>query len=350
MGYPILSRVLARIYRHVSDMSWPALASIVIVHFAVGWLGFALAGEAASGVEIFWYYYAVTVTTIGYGDFSPATLPGRLVAVFWIMPGGIAAFTAIIAKFVQTIAQKWSSRMRGEADYSDETDHIVILGWNPVRTPRLVRLFLADKRYDCGGIVLVASDVDRNPLPDDVRFVRANLPSADALRRSGASGARVVVAMGSTDNETLTLGLAVGALPDTPRIVAHFQDEAVAELLRSHCPTAECSVSLSIEMLARSAQDPGSSEVQRQIVSPLDSPTQFSLVVPEGTAPFLYGMAFDALKRDHDATLVAFHPLGGLIAVNAPRTAMVGAGDSLYVISERRILPSDVQWRALLAA
>jgi voltage-gated potassium channel len=352
MQHPLWHRVVSAIYRHVATVSWPALLLMVLVHLSLSWIAFLLAGEEKAGdIDSFWYYYVVTSTTIGYGDIAPVTVAGRLVAVFWIIPGGIALFTAVITKLVQSIAKLWNRRMRGEGDYGEMEDHIVIIGWNRERTPRLVSLLHADRRYDHAGIVLVASGIEANPMPDHVRFVRVEgLPSEEGLRRSGAATAESVIVLGTSDNETLAVALSVGALDPAPRIVAHFDSGTVASLLRSHCPSAECSVSLSLEILARSAQDPGSSEVQRQIVSPVDSPTQFRLVVPEGVGRLDYGCAFSFFKLRYDATIIAIQRLGRAVEVNAERATPVGAGDALYFLAAHRLRPDEIDWPACAAA
>lgn len=348
---PLLQRLLLACYRHVAALSWPALASLVVLHMSVAWLGFAAAGESkAARLDTFWYFYAVTATTTGYGDIAPESFAGRLVTVLWVMPGGIALFTAIVTKLVQSVGRIWTGRMRGDGDYSAMSEHLVLVGWHPARTPRLVRLLLADHRYDHAGMVLVAAGLDENPLPDHLRYVRvASLSSPEAMVRSGAAGAAAVVAMGENDNETLAIGLAVGTLPQPPRIVAHFQDESVAMLLRAHCASAECSVSLSVEMLARSAQDPGSSEVQRQIISPIDSPTQFRMVVPGDSPDFTYGQGLVFLKRAHDATLIALHRAGREIEVNARSDEAVGSGDGLFYVAAQRLMGDEIDWRACAA-
>lgn len=348
---PLLQRLLLAFYRHVSALSWPALAGLVSLHLAIAWIGFAAAGEAkAARADTFWYYYAVTVTTIGYGDIAPETFAGRLFTVLWVMPGGIALFTAVIGKLVQSVGRAWTTRMRGDGDYSDMSGHLVLIGWHPARTPRLVRLLLADRRYHHAGLVLVATGLDQNPMPDELRYVRvAALSAPEAVARSGAAQAAAVVAMGENDNGTLAIGLAIGTLKTAPRIVAYFNDEAVAGLLRSHCPTAECSVSLSVEMLARSAQDPGSSEVQRQILSPIDSPTQFRMVVPGGSPRFTYGQGLVFLKRAHDATLIALHRSGREIEVNARSEEAVGEGDCLFYVAAHRLMSDEIDWRACAA-
>jgi len=183
-----------------------------------------------------------------------------------------------------------------------------------------------------------------------------NVCSPDAMRRSGLLGCEVVVVVGRDDNETLANALSVAAATERhaatsgghqPRIVAHFADEALASILRSHCPNAEVSVSLAVEMMVRSAQDPGSSEVQRQILSPMDSPSQFCIEVPRGVPPFQYGSALVGLKAQVDATVVGWKCRSGAVTVNPPSSTTVSGGDLLYVVAAQRVLPSEVRWAAL---
>ncbi len=106
--YLIISRVAKRLYARIAGLSWDTVLFMTVGHFAVSWGLMALVGDEkiASG-EIFWYFYATTATTVGYGDYSPVTAAGRAITILWIMPGGIALFTTIIAKVVQQVSDKW---------------------------------------------------------------------------------------------------------------------------------------------------------------------------------------------------------------------------------------------------
>ena len=114
--YLTLARVARRLYARVSGLSWDTILTMTVAHFAVSWGLIALTGgeKIASG-EIFWYFYATTATTVGYGDYSPVTALGRAITILWIMPCGIALFTTIIAKVVQQVSDKWRKRLRGLA-------------------------------------------------------------------------------------------------------------------------------------------------------------------------------------------------------------------------------------------
>ena len=141
----------------------------------------------------------------------------------------------------------------------------------------------------------------------------------------------------------------VAAVNAGSHIVAYFDQQSFADLLKAHCPHAECNVSLSIELMVRSAQDPGSSRVQRQLLSTLEGPTQFSLRVPADANTVSYGALFTELKNRHDATLfgVAESALGDDLILNAPLGHRVDPGMILYFMAAKRIEPAQIDWGAL---
>ncbi|HEC52044.1 hypothetical protein LCGC14_0259840 [marine sediment metagenome] len=90
--------------------SWEFLSVIValgLLLFAVGVLLWVcerranpeqFGGKASEGIGASFWWAAVTMTTVGYGDKAPVTLAGRLVALVWMFAGLImvASFTAAI--------------------------------------------------------------------------------------------------------------------------------------------------------------------------------------------------------------------------------------------------------------
>ncbi len=349
--HTILSRVANRIYARIAGLSWDTVFVLAACHLAISWGVIALTGgeEIAEG-GVFWYFYATTATTVGYGDYSPTTWGGRLFTVLWIMPGGIALFTTIIAKAVQQVSDRWRKSVLGQSSYENLADHIVILGWHGFRTQRMVDQLRGDIGEKDREIVLCTAQVIENPMPDQVRFIRgAELNTPDVLTRAGVATAGNIIALGHDDSETLAAALGAAAANHDAHIVAYFDHESFADLLKAHCPHAECNVSLSIELMVRSAQDPGSSRVQRQLLSTLEGPTQFSLVVPTDAGAVRYGALFARLKENHDATLigVAESALGDDLILNAPSSHRVDPGTIVYFMAAQRIAPSEIDWPAL---
>jgi len=349
--YLILSRVMQRLYSRVSVLSWDTVMIMTVFHFAISWgLLTVIGGEKIASGEIFWYFYATTATTVGYGDYSPVSVAGRAATILWIMPGGIALFTTIIAKVVQNVADIWRKRLRGLANYENLTDHIVILGWHGSRTQRMVDHIRGGQGETERDIVLCSTETIDNPMPDRVLFVCGSaLNTPDLLRRAAVANARFIIALGHDDNETLAAALGAAAVNGDVHIVAYFDQQSFADLLEAHCPQAECNVSLSIELMVRSAQDPGSSRVARQLLSTLEGPTQFSLKVPLNAKPVAYGKLFAELKSKHDATLfgIAESTLGDDLILNAPSVHQVNPGVILYFMAAKRITSTQIDWDTL---
>lgn len=349
---PILKRLIYQFNHLLLNMSWVALTVLVGAHFFSSWLLLWIAGESELiAPDVFWYFYMVSATTVGYGDYSPVTGFGRVAVTFWLMTGGITLFAAVIGKVTQFLIARWRKRMRGDGDYAHLTDHVVILGWHEERTGYMIEQILGDKRRDqqCE-IVLCSTNEMENPLPDQAHYVRGqSLTSAALLQRAAVAQASRVIIYGDSDEQTLATGLAVSAAKTGAHIVAHFDSDAMAELFRAHCPQAECTSSISLELIVRSAQDPGSSRIQTQLLSTLTGPTQFCIQVPNDFGGCRYGALFYALKEQHRATVfgVAQSQVGDDLELNLNNDSRVSAGQFIYFMAPERIHANEVAWDVL---
>ncbi len=341
----IIGRLLRTIHRGVAEVTWPFLALCLAVHVGTSWLALTALdeGEIASA-GVFPYYYLTTATTVGYGDFSPSSAAARYIAGFWIMPGAVLLFTAVIGKLIQAITDRWTRAMKGRADYSGKEGHIVVFGWHGERSRRLINLLLAEEAAKEHGLVLVANDLDENPLPEAIHFIKVEaLSGEEASKRSAGARAKVALILGKDDDETLATALAVGALPTVPRIIAYFQTPGPADLLRSYCPTAEAQESLSVELMARSAYDPGASSLQRILLSSLDGPTQYSFTVPHNAKSTECADALKTLKSSCDATLIGIQHAGEeKLIMNPPANCLIHAGDRVFYIADHRLSETEV--------
>ena len=114
--------------------------------------------------------------------------------------------------------------MRGEADYSYLEHHILILGWQGLRTRSMVEEIIADTGAVQREIVLCSTKDIENPMPDAVKFVRDKaLSDASLHRRAGSAGADVIMVLGHDDNDTLAAALAASSVNKHAHLVAHFE-------------------------------------------------------------------------------------------------------------------------------
>ncbi|MEW9797615.1 transporter substrate-binding domain-containing protein [Alteromonas sp. CYL-A6] len=105
-----------------------ALSGLCLLLFAVGsvlWLferkrnAEMFGGSTASGLGASFWWAAVTMTTVGYGDKAPVTLGGRVVGFIWMFAAIIliSSFTAAIATSL-TVSQL-ETQVRGLGDLPD---------------------------------------------------------------------------------------------------------------------------------------------------------------------------------------------------------------------------------------
>lgn len=347
-----MQAVWQRLYVAIATLSWGVLVLAVLVHMIVSWLLLWLAGETdLSGDAVtFAYYYMTTATTVGYGDLSPALPAGRLAAIIVVLPGGIALFTAFLGKTITAIGGFWRRRLQGHGDFSARQGHTLVVGWQENRSRQLVVGLAADS----GGtarIVLVAPGLDTSPLPDLVDFVSTqSLADIDGLARAGAAGAATVVVRGANDDETLAATLAAEAAAPEAHLVAFFQDERAARLIRNQLPRVEVITSMATHLLVRSARDPGASRLAALMFSHGTADMAFSVKVPAGAAVARYFQLMCGLKERAGVTLIGVcRQSGSAVDLNCLPDTEVHPGDTLYYIGDRRIDAGRIDWAACAA-
>lgn len=332
-----LAVIFDRAFHAMADMQWRMLVGLIVFHALSSWLLLAMAGEVElHDPATFFYWYSTTAYTVGYGDLSPQGDAGRLITAVWIFPGAIAAFTTIVAKILAAIGEIWRLRRSGKGDYSRMTDTILLIGYHPTRTPKMINELCAELNA-AQTLVLLTRQAVADPDPR-IRYVQGeSLTSMDALARAGAASANRVLVYASTDADTLTATLAASAAaPAAAHIVCYLDDADSARLLAQHCPRVEIVLSSGPEMLARAARDPGASQVISALTSHLDDAATLFSLRWQGT-----GQSFgDLAKRllDQRATLLAHQPQSVKSPrFNPPLETTVEAGDRLFYVSAARL-------------
>ncbi|MDP2634200.1 MULTISPECIES: potassium channel family protein [unclassified Pseudoalteromonas] len=350
----IFKRFFLLVRSHIDQVSWQAVALATLVHMALTWLLLILAGEGAlTPISTFVYYYIVTTSTVGYGDFSATTDLGRWVVALVQIPFGLALFGVLLGKTGQTVTYLIRRAMTGDKNFSHFNNHIIIFGWHQTRTKKMIDYILADQKRTQRRILLAVTEQMEHPFltNEHVDFVRlSSFTDCTQLERVAISHADKVIIDGQDDDQTFTTALRISKLvKDGGHISAHFNDESKVEMLLEHCHNVECSSAKSAEILVRSMQDPGSSRVQEELLSTLHGDTQFSLVIPADLAQMEFGKLFHHFKHDHDAILlgVAHNLSAKNMDLNPPLNYPVNSGDILHYIAIDRVLSNEVDWQKL---
>ncbi len=346
-----LKRLLHQAYLALMRMNWTTLGLLFGVHFLGTWVLMALAGESAlAAPRSYFWFYVVTLSTVGYGDLAPQGLAGRLVATVWLIPGGLVLFTTILAKTVDAVGELLRRRMKGESDYADLRNHVVVVGVREGLSGPLLDNLLADRGERPVVLVTARDDMD-NPRPDQLLFVRGpQLSDHTTLQRAGVANAERVAILGGNDHEALHVALVTGRMTQNPNVhmVAFFENPETAALLEQYNDKVETVISSRAGIVARALLDPGSSLLHARLTSPLEGQTQYSVKVPATVTGLTFGGLVHHFKTAHQAILLALasNSRGTDLRINPPGDQPVAPGTILFYVSARRLRAEVIDWQA----
>ncbi|MBP9771766.1 MAG: NAD-binding protein [Candidatus Pacebacteria bacterium] len=337
--------ILKRIMKGVSRLSWLGIIATLVLFFLGSWCVMAVAepDKAISETTNFWWYFIVTIFTVGYGDLFPVTTLGRIDGAI-IMLGGIGLASVIAAKLIDKIISLLGRRRKGLATVNTE-NHVIILGYRSGETERLVREIRADEAYKKTDIVLCAPVglLSENPFQpkDGVEFVSGSLTDPEALKRASISKASRVIVYASDDDQTFSAALSAEDLvPESAHVVAFFSDPEKVHLLRRVAPGVECISPLAVELLVQSIQDPGSSAFVQDLVGNGGSFNQYRTDLSDGFDTQNFSDFASRLKRENDALLIGVaesHNPSSPILANPSSDTLIRSGMSIIYLSGRRL-------------
>jgi voltage-gated potassium channel len=96
---------------------------LLLATVIVGGAAFSLAEDKGSWIDGMWWAI-VTLTTVGYGDYSPATVAGRWVAVF-VMAGGIGTVAILTGILADAIREAKIHDRDETPELDDDIEHVI---------------------------------------------------------------------------------------------------------------------------------------------------------------------------------------------------------------------------------
>jgi voltage-gated potassium channel len=315
---------------------WRLPLAVALLVFLTSWLLMALLEPPGSDITrpgTYWWYFVVTSATVGYGDVFPVSTGGRLVGVYVIV-GGIVTLTLLFTRLADALQSVRGRRMRGVVTLELQ-DHVVLLGYVPGRSERIVDELVADGRQ----VVLCAwDDVAEHPMPDrpEVHFVRGDLTRDDVMRRAAVARARTAVIDGRDDNETLAIAVGVDHANPSLHMVAAVRDLSRRDTLRYVSPHVQVVQWHMPFLLTEEANDPGLTAVYNELMSEGGSGNTYSVRVPAGFPHRTFGQAQSHFGQTFGATVLAVRDETELV-VSPPWDLPVPEGATLYYVARERI-------------
>lgn len=309
------------------------LVLFFLVFFLISWGLFWLAGETdlTGNIVTFIYFAATTASTVGYGDFSPQTQAGRLVAAFWFFPGALLIFSAALGRLAGGMIERIRRMADGYGNYEKVKGATVIVGYQRDQTPLIVENLIAGQDGD-DKIILLTKDAEPE-IPDGIYLVRSDrLDALNSLRRAAIPYAEKALVHTGSDAETFNTCIAIRELNETLHVAAFFEDRDTARRAEK-IARVETVVSNASEALVRAAQDPGAGQILMALAAANVGATIYSAKVGSevGTADL------NAAITQCDATLIAISQPENPDYAFRPFPERLSAQGTFYYLAAHRL-------------
>ena len=263
----------------------------------------------------FWWAI-VTMTTVGYGDYSPETPAGRFVAVL-IMFAGISLVSLLTATISSIFVAKKIREGKG-LEKLDITNHIILCGWNPN----------ADRILDSIGhlagkvkqeVVMIndlnedAINTIKNKYPQlKLYFVSGDFTQEQILGRANLKDATTVIiiphavdsSVSSPDEKTIFATLTIKSIDSKIRVVAYLVDrDNLTHLQRANADEVVLSDDFGAFMLASHVMDPGVPQAVSKLMDSRSASRFKRVDIPSEFVGKTYDSLFSHFK-DHSGSIL----------------------------------------------
>ena len=284
-------------FRHLIRNSFFQVgAGLLIVMVLGGFIVIYLETGPITEKETPFWWAIVTMTTVGYGDYYPATPEGRFFAVI-IMFAGISLVSLLTATISSIYVAKRIREDKG-LEKVDIRDHIILCGWNKNAESIIdsLRNLNDQKTLELVLINEIHEDIVnhlKNKYKDvDLQFVAGDFTSEEILNKASIVNAKTVIIIpnlddeniGSPDEKTIFATLTIKSLVSSVRVVAYLmQRENLTHIRRANVDEVVLSDDFGAYMLASHVMDPGIPQTTKTLLNAssddrlrrVDIPNQF---------------------------------------------------------------------------
>ena len=298
-------------------------------------------GGISEGNTPFWWAI-VTMTTVGYGDFSPSTPQGRLFAVF-IMFIGISLVSLLTASISSIfVAQK--IREGQGLEKLNLSDHFILCGWN-LNGEKIINeiqhLLKGHKKPD---LILInelsekeVSQIKNRYHGLNIHFVAGDYTQEEILMKSSIIDCRTVIIIPNStgsevathDEKTIFATLTIKSIDPNIRVIAYVQDrQNLTHIKRAEVDEVVVSDDMSINILASHVIDPGIPQITNHLINS-DSTSRFKrLPIPKDFIGQSFDNLFEYFRKLDGSILIALYFEDENLGIGAILTSDASALDN----------------------
>lgn len=336
MIFSLLSKSYRKALFKLYDHAWMTLLFTIILTYILGFLGM-LAFNETDIINNYSWWFVVTITTVGYGDFAPSSTEGRIIAGC-IMASGIGAVAIIIGKLSELIISLANKKNKGLSVMSTE-NHTLLMGYRKGSTEKVIAELLENDPNET--IILCSEEQEMNPLSNsEIVFIKGELSSEDVLLRSNACKAKSVIIHGRDDNQTFITAFSFRDINHSAHMVCYLNNEEhqtkITKLPADDISLNQVILPVNVFLMAQELQDRESSTVIQQLISNLKGENLYRFDIdPTSNFSTTFKNVFFNMKLKYGALALAIKDTS--VAINPSLTTQLKPGMAIFYTAPHRI-------------
>lgn len=330
--------MINKITKFIFYTDYGRLILIILLVIAFGTIGTVVSNEIDNPFDALWWS-VVTITTVGYGDISPETTGGRIIAIVVMLLGigVIGMLTGIIASAFVDLKFK---EKEGKRKLKRLKDHIILCGWN-FSAKEIIKEIHAENRDK--EIVIIAK-LDEKPIEEkNTHFISGRASNIEKLNMAVLDEANTAIIV-SDESVPVDARDSKGILTALTIKSENSDIYICIELLGpnniEHCKRANVdeyiiSGEMTSKLLSQAALDHGITRVISELTSTQFGNTLYKVPCSDNYAGLPFSELLNTYKKQYDAIILAVMR-GNEFFTNPKDDFQTLKGDELILISEER--------------
>jgi len=290
------------------------------------------------------WYSIISITTIGYGDFSAVSPGARIGTVVFIVIFGLTSFSAFFGMLIDwaTVVMSRAQKGLGKAMAKE---HVLIVNFPAKgRVLQLIDELRSDPEHGNAEICIISDQIEELPFAiDDVVFVRGSPHDKDTYDRARVTEAKLAIVLSmdySDPNSDAVVAAAVSvidAIKPEIHIVAECLDDKHRPLFAAvRCDAIVSGLQIAGNLLVQEVHDPGVCQAIAVRTSNRLGSTLFSTEVTSASKSKYAAIAKSLM--DHDYNVIAVNR-GEESHTDFASISPKKGDHVIYVAAERRPWP-----------